>query len=520
MVTTFSLRSVRYHAMALVAGFCLATGLSVAQDDLGGGNASPFERGMQALESEDYETAQQAFSEAIATNPANARAYTGRARALAGLDQQQTALEDFQDAIDLTQRSDQQSVQARAEAQFYRGMMYLDLSDQFAGTALTDLRTAYDADRSNLDYAYGLGKAYALLAPSNRGLGQQAEPLLTQYLEANPDDAEALRLRGTAYASMNKMDEAFADLNRAVELDPNNHRNYLTLATIHITQEDYPKSAEALRSAIDSYEPEEGAEDMPFAQGYLTLASVYEQIGKDTEEQDAKAAAFTSAIETCQELLDLLPDGQAADPARANAYYQKGVAHRLLGEFGKGVRALTQAIEINPELGMAYFRRAICYTEMGENRLALRDLQDAQALNFEDARPYLWQGITNARMGEYRDAIRAYNTAISFSNRYVDAYLNRAHAYFQLGEYENAIDSFNECIRLQSEVPSYYFKRGLCYENLEQYDQAIQSYTTALEFGESFAPAYDRLISLLERSGQSDLAAEYRARRSEVRKEL
>lgn len=516
MATNYRLCWVRCCGWALIAGLGLAANMATAQDELGGEAATPFDAGMQALADEDYQTAQQAFSAAIAANPSNARAYTGRARALVGLEQQQAALEDFQDALDLTQRSDAQSKLARAEAQYYRGMMYLDIGDQFAGTAIADLQGAYDADRTNLDYAFGLGKAYAILAPRTQGAGAQAEPLLTQYLEENPEDAEALRFRGTAYASMNKMDEAFADLNRAVELDPENYRNYLTLATIHITQEDYQKSAEALQSAIDNYEPEEGAEDMPFAQGYITLASVYEQLGKDAENPEAAEAAFTSCIETCDKLLELLPEGQLADLARANTYYQKGVGHRLLMEFGKAVRAFTQAIEINPEMGMAYFRRAICYSEMGENSLALRDLQDAQALNFEDARPYLWQGIVHARMGDYRDAIRAYNKAISYSNRYVDAFLNRAHAYFQLGEYQNAIDSFNECIRLQSEVPNYYFKRGLCYENLDQADQAIQSYTSALRFDENFAPAYDRLILLLEQSGQGELSEEYRTRRSEM----
>lgn len=519
MTMTHISRAIRYGVSVAICGVLLAATAVTAQDlgdNLQGASATALERGAQALNAQDFETAREAFSEVIATTPADPRGYIGRGQALAGLEAYEEALADFKVAMDYTNRTGPEFQALRAETQFQRGMMQMERGNQYIGAALPDLQAAYDANRSELRYAYALGKAYAIASPFNAGLGERAEPLLTQYLEENPDDAEALRLRGTAYASMNKVEEAFADLNRAMELNPDDFETYQTAASIYITQEDYADAIEMLKKAIELYEPEEGQEDMPFAQGYLTLAAVYEEMGKAADDPEVKRESFVGSVETCEKLLELLPEADATAPARAAALFRKGIGYRLLEEFGPAVKSLTDAIEINPEMGEAYFRRAICFVEMEEERLALRDLKDAQALNFEDARSYLWQGITYAQMGEYRDAIRAYNTAISFSNRYVDAYLNRAHAYFELGEYENAIDSFNECIRLQPAAANYYFKRGLCYQNLDELDQAVKSYMNAIQFDESFAPAYDLLIPALEQQGRSELASQYRAKRSEI----
>lgn len=506
---------------AVLAAALAAT--AIAQDDFGvesEAEANPFEQAQAALDQEDWETAADLYTQIVnaataqRNTGAQALALIGRAQAWVGLDLPQKAQEDFKTAYDLTNSANPEIVKLRSELQYQRGKMYLDMGSQFLGAALPDLQAAYEADRGNLDRAFALGKAYAIGSPFQPGFGAQAEPLLSDYLAENPDDAEALRLRGTAFASMNKVEDAFADLNRAVELDPDDYENYSTLATIHITQEEYPEAIDALKKSIENYEPEEGKEDIPFAQGYITLSVVQEELGKTAASPAEREAALLGSIEACDELLSLLPEGREYDSVRSEAYYHKGIAHRFLEEYGQAVKQLGESIKLNPEKGEAYFRRAICFVNMGEYELALRDLDDTKALNFEDARAYLWKGITYAKMGEYREAIRAYNAAISFSNRYADAYRNRAHAYFQLGEFDSAIDSFNECIRLDFEEPSNYYKRGLCYDNLGKPEDAAKSYINAIRFDENYAAAYDRLIPLLEQQGQADLAAQYRAKRA------
>ncbi|MCO6043077.1 tetratricopeptide repeat protein [Aeoliella sp. ICT_H6.2] len=501
----------------------LLTTAAFAQDEFGAEDTpsqNPFEQANAALENEEWDKATDMYTQILNAATAQrdtlaeAAAYIGRGQAWAGLELYQQALDDFRKADDLTNSADPKKKALRAELQYQRGKMYLDMGSQFIGAALPDLQAAHNSNRTHLPYVFALGKAYALGSPYQAGFGEQAEPLLTEYLDENPNDAEALRLRGTAYASMNEVEDAFADLNRSVELDSNDYQTYSTMGTLHIAEQQYPEAIEAIKKAIEVYEPQKGQEDVPFAQGYITLAVVYEEIGKTADDKAEREAALTDSIKSGDELLDLLPESHDYDNVRSEVYYHQGLAHRFLEEYGQAVKALGESINLNPEKGEAYFRRAICFVNMGEYELALRDLTDTQSLNFEDARAYLWQGITYAKMGKYREAIRAYNTAISFSNRYADAYRNRAHAYFQLGEFDSAIDSFNECIRLDFENASNYYKRGLCYDNLGKPDEAAKSYINAIRFDEQFAAAYDRLIPLLEQQGQADLAEQYRAKRA------
>jgi tetratricopeptide (TPR) repeat protein len=511
MATNFS-RFAWSLSLAMVLGLQAAS----AQDNLEEASGTALERGAAALREENWEAAREEFTEAIATNPADPRGYIGRGQALAALDLPQDALADFKTAMDYTNRADEASKTLRAETQYQRGKMYLDMGNQFIGTAVPDLQAAVASNPNDLRYSFALGKALAIASPFSPGAGAQAEPLLTKYLEENPNDAEAYRLRGTAFASMNKVPEAMADLNKAIELDPESYENYLTLATLEITQKNFQSSVDALEKAIELYKPEEGQEDIPFIQGYITLAVVYEELGKIATDENEARAAFEKAIATADKLIELLPEDKNYDPSRAEAWRHRGIAHRFMDQYGAAVKDFSKSISYNREQGEAYFRRAICFTLMGEEELALRDLKSTQALNYEDARAYLWQGMAYAKMGDYREAIRAYNTAISFSNVYTDAYLNRAHAYFQLGEYENAIESFNECILLESENPTNFYKRALCYENLGNLEDAVQSYTTAIEFDDKYQKAYDRLIPVLEQLGRTELAEQYRAKRAEL----
>lgn len=502
--------------MAVAVGVWSSAGVASAQDALEVTGDELLQQGAEQLEAEEFSTARETFSQLVAGASLDPRGYFGRAQALIGLEKYEEALQDFKDALDRAQSPDPDMQRLRAAILHARGEMYVDLGPQLYGTALPDLQAAHELDPENLQYAFTLGKVYAAASPQNPPFGEQAIPLLTGFLDANPDHAEALRYRGQAYASIRKFEESLADINRSLELEPEEHLAHFALGAIYLQQEDYRQAVDAFDAAIANYTPEDPESELPYAQGYLTKAAALEELGKVATDPAEQVAAFTRQVEACDELLALLPEGQDTSSIKVAAHFRRGVGLRLLGKFGAAVNSLTEAIDLNPEMGEAYFRRAICFHEMGEPQLALLDLEATQSLNFEDPRAYLWEGLTYAQMGNYRDAIRAYNAAISFSNRYLDAYLNRAHAYFQLDEYERAIESFNECIRLQPTQAAHYYKRGLSQRKLGRIDQAVQSYTNAIEINDRYWPAYDALIPELERQGRRELADEYRRKRAQM----
>lgn len=71
-----------------------------------------------------------------------------------------------------------------------------------------------------------------------------------------------------------------------------------------------------------------------------------------------------------------------ADP-KADAYYQRGLSHKRLGDRSEAIRDFTEAIRLNGELADAFYHRGIVYAELGTRQLATDDLRQAYKLYFD-----------------------------------------------------------------------------------------------------------------------------------------
>ena len=497
-----------------------------AQDDaLPGGELTPqeqlqalIEQGQAQFNEGDYEAAAASFT-TIVNAYERAGAYDPvplllRAKAYANLEEYEAAIEDLKGAL--------QNAQTRPgllpEIQNTRAEIYMEL--EAYQLALPDLQEATKANRANPQYQFNFGKTLAKL-----GGVDPAEKALTKYLDANVEGedeqrAEALRLRASSYGALRKFDEAAADIDASLAMEPNNYEAFLTRASIALQAEDYPAAIDDLKKSIDFYEPKDEDDTLPFVQGHLTLASAYEEAGKSEAKEgneDAASAAYAACRDEAQRLLDLLDEDDPRTPQiRSATLFRRGVAERLLGELGPAVKSFSQVLEIEPSSGEAYFRRGICFHFLGEERLAIRDFEQAASINFDSPRANLWKGMAWAGLGEYGEAIRAYGESVAVSDRYTPAYVNRGLAHLAEADFDKAIDDFNEAIRLQPTEALHYYRRGRAHSLAGNPDKAIQSLMNAISFDTSLAPAYDALVVELEATGQSALAAEYRRRAAEL----
>jgi tetratricopeptide (TPR) repeat protein len=471
------------------------------------------QKGDEALKAGDYQTALVAYNDIVA-NIAKATTqdvyqamtlvgYIGRGKALAGLKEYEAAIDDFKHILD----ADPGSVPALIA----RGTVYLDTNQ--ADSALVDFQMATKAERSNLEALFGLGKALVTL-----GRAEEAVTPLTRVITADPKNAEAYRLRGTGYAGQFKTKQAIEDLQQAISLNPDDYEAYATLGIVHLRAEEYQNAVDQFAKAIEHYKPKAGQEDLPYAQGYLTLATAYTELGKHAKDEAASKAAYKSAMGECEKLLAQL---DAKNPthaqARAAAIYSRGVAERMQGEYVPAIKSFTEALELNPELGDAYFRRGICFHKLNEDQMAVSDFERAAHIPpYDDPRYNLWAGLTHAKLGEYHKALRSYGDAIAASDRYTPAYYNRGLTYMQLGEYEKAVADFNESIRLAPNKAEYYFKRGVALQKQRDYKKASESFATAIAFDNKYAAAYRHMSEVLTALGHSELAGQYKQKADQL----
>lgn len=521
----------RFSFARSFVAFGLAGALSVsgawAQDEGGAlGELTPqeqlqalLEQGQAQFNDGDYDAAVTSFTTAVnALERASAYApgpLLLRAKAYAQLEEYEASLEDLKKALQYAQN--QPAV--LPEIQNTRAEVYMEVEAYQA--ALPDLQAATQANRANPQYQFNFGKALVKLGGAEAG-----EKALTRYLDAEVEgeedqQAEALRLRGQAYGAMRKFDEADADIQASLAIEPDNHEAYFTLAQIALVKEDYAAAVKDLRQTLEKYEPADEEDDFPFAQGYLTLASALEEMGKEKGregDQAVAARAYAACEAECAKLLALIDedDDPRVPQTKAAALFRQGVAQRMQGELANGVKSFSQVLEIDPGFGEAYFRRGICFHFLGEEKLAIRDFEQAASINFDSPRSNLWKGMSYAKIGEYAEAIRAYGESIAVSDRYTPAYVNRGLAHLADQDYKKAIDDFNEAIRLQPTEALHYYRRGKAQSLQGLREKAIRSYMNAIEFDTQMGAAYDDLAIELDANGQSALASEYRRRAAQL----
>jgi len=468
---------------------------AVAQSLLINEAGTAYDEGVELLKQEKYEEAFARFSTATELNDIYAEAFFGKAEALRHLEDFEAALQSYSHAINLDEHM--------AAAYNGRGICYKELND-FQG-ALTDFQKAFEFDRGNPEISANLGD----MLINHLGISKRALKILVLANRLDPKNAEVLRNLGWARALFNEHDEAIVDLEKSIELDPQEYKTHFALARIHIAQEDYQLAVESIGLAIETYEPEEEGEPDVFIHGYLERADARGKLADmDDTAKDDLPAIFQAIIKDCDAVLEELPESGLA-------FYRRGAALRMLGRYSEAIKSLTDAIQLAPVgeeasyLAEAYLKRGICWHNQKEEGLARRDFDQASAVNYEDPRSYLWVGITYAQEKEYRRAIEYYSKSIAKSPSFVMAHVNKGLAYFQLEEYEKAVESFNEAIANEPNESEHYYNRGFTYRVMDDLDKALASFELAILNDPTSAKSFRDGAAVLREMGRSELAGEW-----------
>lgn len=87
---------------------------------------------------------------------------------------------------------------------------------------------------------------------------EEAMTMLDRWLEERPRDARALLLRSTCHFMIGNLDEGRRDLDRSIQIDPENRQAWLNRAALELADETYAKALESFRraEALDRSAPE------------------------------------------------------------------------------------------------------------------------------------------------------------------------------------------------------------------------------------------------------------------------
>jgi len=269
---------------------------------------------------------------------------------------------------------------------------------------------------------------------------------LNKAIELDPNNAAAYNNRGYAYYNLKEYDKAIRDYDRAIELNPNDAESYKDRGRAYIGLDEQIRAIMDFDKALE-LNPNNVA-------AYNNRGAAYDNL----KEYDKAIRDYDRAIEL--------------DPTNALIYHNRGLALISLNEYTKAILDFNRAIELNPNDAEYYSFRGMAYSENNEHIKAIKDLHKAIELNPNKTKYYGFRGIAYAMFNQHAKAIKDFSKAIELAPNFAVSYHQRGVSYANLKEYDKAISDFDRAIELGPNNAEYYRDRGNSYSRLGKKNEA------------------------------------------------
>ncbi len=230
-----------------------------------------------------------------------------------------------------------------------------------------------------------------LSVENNASLGNKGNiASLTQVIKKNPQDPNALNLRGTAYAQIGEYSEALKDFNAAIAMNPNYYQAYNNRALLHYKTKKYEQAMTDYNEAI-------------------RLAPKYHlaYIGRGRLHQRMKRVSL--ALADFSHAIDIYGEHPVA-------YYQRGLIYQKLNQHENAIHDFTTAINLRPNSsGGPYYARGKSRLELQKYDEAYDDFYVAARSRKGHFKAWSYRGLAAEKNNDPQKAARAYRRALGIN---------------------------------------------------------------------------------------------------------
>lgn len=200
------------------------------------------------------------------------------------------------------------------------------------------------------DAFYHLGLAYKEKKDYNNAIKNFEQARKNKVFK----EADFFVASGIAYGGAGKLDQAIADLLKAVELNPQAHDAYNNLGLYYNDKGEDEKAIASLRKAIE-IKPE-------FEKAFYNLGNIY-----------AKKGDYQTAIENYNKAV-------ALDPKYEDAYNNIGNSYAAMKQYENALKYYNKVFELNPGNSKVLNNIGITYKMLGDNTNGDKYLEMAKNL--------------------------------------------------------------------------------------------------------------------------------------------
>ena len=260
------------------------------------------------------------------------------------------------------------------------------------------------------------------------GLQRMVEHL-TERIEANPRDTEALGGRGLAYAELGDHRRSAEDNGRIIALEPDNAGAYLDRARAY--------------SAMEEHRLAPGDAVTHYSRG-ACKAELGDLAGAMSD--------FDAAIEL-EERFGL-------------AFYARGITNVNLGAHEAALGDFDAALGLDPDNASALRGRGVALGSLGRYDEAVRDFDRSLELDPGNAETLAARGAAHTSLEQHELAIEDYSRVINLDPRNRDVLYSRGIARMYAARFESAVEDFEAIIGIEPGNGAARAARGLAREAL------------------------------------------------------
>lgn len=180
---------------------------------------------------------------------------------------------------------------------------------------------------------------------------------LNEALRLDPNNVTALRVRGFGYKQKKQYDSALADYDKAIQIEPNNESNYVLRRFLYEDWGKIDKAIEDQTTILNFLLRNNSADNQKLVEEFQKRAEFYE-----------KKSDYENAIKDYTEAIRIKPDSELL-------FYLRGKAYEKKGDFENAVKDYTELIRLDSEDEQNYYQRAEVYRKLGKNDLAEADME-------------------------------------------------------------------------------------------------------------------------------------------------
>lgn len=251
-------------------------------------------------------------------------------------------------------------------------------------------------------------------------LQEEAEQL--PFVQPIPRTEQQFLLQGLIHRIVGKRDEALADYNQALTLNPKSAIAYINRGTTYAEQESFDKALQDYNRALSL--------DKNAAQAYVSRGAIH-----------LKQARYTGALKEFDKAVE-------AGFSNGFLFRKRGEALDELGRYEEALVAYDKVLQFSAEDVEAHIGKGRAFLGLGDYEQALTFFEEVLRLNPDSAGAYRGKGQAFNGLERYTEALAAYKKALTLDARSAEAYRGKGKALSGLKRYVEASLVFEEANRL------------------------------------------------------------------------